>query len=86
MGKNPSAFKNGDNYPVESITSDEELQTFITKLNAQTGQTYRLPTEAEWEYACRSGGKNQTYCGGENVSAYGWHGESWTKGHHPVGG
>jgi hypothetical protein len=55
MGSNPSKWK-GDNLPVEMVSWDD-CQTFITKLNQLTGQKFRLPTEAEWEYAAR-GGKN----------------------------
>ncbi len=85
MDSNPSDFKKGDNHPVEQV-SWNDVQTFISKLNAKTGKIYRLPTEAEWEYACRSGGKEQTYCGGNNLSTYGWYGEDWNTGHHAVGG
>ena len=49
MGSNPSHFK-GDNLPVERVSWDD-VQIFLGKLNAKTGKTYRLPTEAEWEYA-----------------------------------
>jgi formylglycine-generating enzyme required for sulfatase activity len=55
MGKNPSFFKKcGPNCPVESI-SWESIQTFIKKLNQRTGEQYRLPTEAEWEFAANAG-------------------------------
>ncbi len=56
MGNNPSYFKNyGDDYPVEQV-SWNDIQEFIHKLNQKAGgNTYRLPTEAEWEYACRAG-------------------------------
>ncbi len=61
MGKNPSKF-NGDNLPVEQVNWDD-VQSFITKLNAETGKTYRLPTEAEWEYAARAGTSTPFYTG-----------------------
>ena len=53
MGNNPSRFK-GDDLPVENVTWDD-VQVFLQRLNAQTGKNYRLPTEAEWEYAARGG-------------------------------
>lgn len=56
MGNNPSYSKQGDDYPVEQVSWDDAHE-FIRRLSAQSGQQYRLPTEAEWEYACRSGGK-----------------------------
>jgi formylglycine-generating enzyme required for sulfatase activity len=59
MGSNPSYFK-GDNHPVEKV-SWNDCQEFITKLNQATGQTFRLPTEAEWEFAARGGTKSQGY-------------------------
>lgn len=55
MGSNPSNFK-GDNLPVEKV-SWNDCQEFISKLNSMTGRKFRLPTEAEWEYAARGGKK-----------------------------
>ena len=61
MGNNPSNFK-GENLPVEQVSWDD-VQTFLQKLNAKTGKTYRLPTEAEWEYAARAGTTTAYYWG-----------------------
>lgn len=66
MGDNPSHFKNGDDYPVENVTW-YDVQTYLNKLNQKAGKNYRLPTEAEWEYACRGGIAEQTYCGSNDV-------------------
>ena len=62
MGSNPSSFQLGDNYPVDSV-SWNDVQEFIEKLNKQSGMNYRLPTEAEWEYAARAGTTTKWYCG-----------------------
>ncbi len=67
MGTAPSSFKNRDDCPVESVSWDN-VQAFIQKLNAQTSRTYRLPTEAEWEYAARGGGKQVLFGNGKNVA------------------
>ena len=64
MGSNPSYFK-GDNLPVERV-SWNDCQEFIRKLNQKTGKSFRLPTEAEWEYAARGGAKTSLY-NGENI-------------------
>jgi formylglycine-generating enzyme required for sulfatase activity len=60
MGNNPSNFKKAADYPVEGVNWND-AQEFIRRLNAQSGVIFRLPTEAEWEYACRAGGKEQIY-------------------------
>ncbi|WP_066374986.1 MULTISPECIES: bifunctional serine/threonine-protein kinase/formylglycine-generating enzyme family protein [unclassified Anabaena] len=61
MGKNPSYFK-GDNRPVETVSWDDAVE-FCKKLSQKTGKTYRLPSEAEWEYACRAGTTTPFYFG-----------------------
>ena len=73
MGNNPSNFK-GDNLPVE-IVSWNDCQEFISKLNKMTGKTFRLPTEAEWEYAARGGKKSRgyQYSGSSNLSDVAWY-------------
>ncbi|MEZ4919364.1 MAG: SUMF1/EgtB/PvdO family nonheme iron enzyme [Saprospiraceae bacterium] len=68
MGKNPSLFRNCDDCPVENV-SWNDVQDFLKKLNAKyPGQNYRLPTEAEWEYAARGGGKQMLFGNGKNVA------------------
>jgi formylglycine-generating enzyme required for sulfatase activity len=66
MGTNPSYFKDCDNCPVEQV-SWNEIQDFLQKLNTKTGKNYRLPTEAEWEYACRAG-TTTTFNTGDNLT------------------
>jgi hypothetical protein len=62
----------------------EDTQEFIRRLNARTGKVYRLPSEAEWEYACRAGRRDR-YCGGDDLDRVAWHyGNSGNKTH-PVG-
>ena len=85
MGSNPSEFK-GDNLPVEQV-SWNDCQEFISKLNGLTGKKFRLPAEAEWEYAARGGKKSRgyQYSGSSNVSDVAWYdGNSGSKTH-PVG-
>ncbi|MDD5300184.1 MAG: SUMF1/EgtB/PvdO family nonheme iron enzyme [Gallionella sp.] len=84
MGNNPSHFSScGDSCPVEQV-SWNDAQAFIQKLNAKTGKQYRLPTEAEWEYACY-GGIQSEYCGGNNFDAVGWNNDNCNRQIHPVG-
>ena len=71
MGNNPSYFVAcDDTCPVEQV-SWSDTQIFIKKLNAKTGKLYRLPSEAEWEYACRAGAQ-QEYCGSDNADSVAW--------------
>lgn len=83
MGKNPS-FHKGENYPVDNV-SWNDAQEFISKLNQQSGKQYRLPTEAEWEYAARSGGKPEKYAGGDNVDLLAWNSANSNLLTHQVG-
>ncbi len=74
MGRSLSSF-NGNRRPIERVTWDD-AQSFILKLNDRSGMTYRLPTEAEWEYAARSGGRQEKYAGTSSRSSlvsFAWH-------------
>lgn len=85
MGNNPSHFKGcGDNCPVEGVTWDE-VRKFIKKLNKKTGMKFRLPTEAEWEYACRSGGRKEKFSGGNSADEVAWYRDNAERRPHPVG-
>jgi formylglycine-generating enzyme required for sulfatase activity len=75
MGSNPSNFSScGDNCSVENV-SWSDAQDYMRKLSQKTGKTYRLPSEAEWEYACRAGGTH-TYCGSNDVDSVAWYKEN----------
>lgn len=80
MGGNPSkATGCGDACPVENV-SWHEVQDFLQRLGARTGKSYRLPSEAEWEYACRAGSRN-AYCGGDDRAILTWFGKAGTQLH-----
>ena len=85
MGENPSDFK-GDNLPVENVSWDD-CQEFIRKLNELTGKNFRLPTEAEWEYAARGGKRSNgaKYAGDNNIDNVAWYGQNSNNTTHPVG-
>jgi formylglycine-generating enzyme required for sulfatase activity/predicted Ser/Thr protein kinase len=82
----PSYFKNCDDCPVESV-SWNDIQEFIKKLNQKTGKKYRLPTEAEWEYAARGGsaGSPTRYSGSNNIDEVAWYSSNSGSKTHPVG-
>lgn len=84
MGDNPSFFK-GDNLPVEQV-SWNECQEFIRKLNQATGKNFRLPTEAEWEYAARGGNKSNgyKYAGSDRIDNVAWYRGNSGYQTHPV--
>ena len=84
MGSNPSNFT-GTNLPVEKVSWDD-CKTFIAKLNALTGKNFRLPTEAEWEFAARGGNKSRgyKYCGSNTLSDVAWYVDNSDNKTHPV--
>ena len=84
MGSNPSNFT-GKNLPVEKVSWDD-CKTFIAKLNALTGKNFRLPTEAEWEFAARGGNKSRgyKYCGSNTLSDVAWYVDNSDNKTHPV--
>ncbi|MCY2931224.1 MAG: formylglycine-generating enzyme family protein [Planctomycetota bacterium] len=88
MGKNPSFFKGAKN-PVENVTWDNAVE-FCKKLSEKTGKTVTLPTEAQWEYACRAGSKTAFHYGDDADNAglgdHAWYVENCKDTTHPVGG
>ncbi len=87
MGNNPSYFKPCFECPVESV-SWNDAQEFLDKLGRKDGKKYRLPTEAEWEYAARSNGKKERFPGTDNDNElvdYAWYTGNADKKTHPVG-
>ncbi|GBU23024.1 hypothetical protein R80B4_02937 [Fibrobacteres bacterium R8-0-B4] len=85
MGDNPSEFK-GDSLPVESVDWNDAHE-FIKKLNAMSNKRYRLPTEAEWEYAARGGIMREglKFSGSGNADDVAWYDENSGEATHPVG-
>lgn len=85
MGSDPPElkFKGCDDCPVERVSWDD-VQGYLAKLNRVSGKQYRLPTEAEWKYAC-DGGASQEYCGSGDVDAVAWYDKNSGAKTHPVG-
>ncbi|TRU06187.1 MAG: formylglycine-generating enzyme family protein, partial [Microcystis sp. Msp_OC_L_20101000_S702] len=86
MGTNPSEFQNNPQNPVERV-SWNNAQAFCQKLSQITGKTYRLPTEAEWEYACRAGTTTRYYFGDDanQLGDYAWYSANSQSKTHPAG-
>ena len=86
MGSNPSGFNSCTNCPVEDVKW-KDIQEFLARLNKQTGGRYRLPTEAEWEYAASGGTKSKGYkfSGSNDPAEVGWIKSNADAKTHPVG-
>jgi len=86
MGNKPSYHKGDPNRPVDGVSWDD-VQEYITKLNQRTGKSYRLPTEAEWEYAARGGSSSRgyKYSGSNTLSDVAWYDDNSNDETHPVG-
>lgn len=85
MGSNPSHFTANIQRPVEQVSWDD-CQTFISRLNELTGETFRLPTEAQWEYAARGGNQAQgrLYSGSNTIDDVAWYWDNSSSTTHPV--
>ena len=86
MGNNPSYFQGNSQNPVEQVSYDDAV-AFCQKLSEMTGKNYRLPTESEWEYACRAGTVTEYYFGDDasQLGDYAWYDGNSQRTTHPVG-
>jgi formylglycine-generating enzyme required for sulfatase activity len=86
MGNNPSRFKDNPKNPVEQVNW-HDAQAFCQKLNQKTLKKYRLPSEAEWEYACRAGTQTGYYFGDDEkqLGEYAWYQDNSGSKTHPIG-
>ncbi len=87
MEANPSQFKSGHHYPVEQVRW-YDVEEFVRRLNEKTNMNFRLPTEAEWEYAARSGGREEKWAGTNSeseIDEYAWFEFNSDNKTHPVG-
>ncbi|MEI7841787.1 MAG: SUMF1/EgtB/PvdO family nonheme iron enzyme [Gallionellaceae bacterium] len=84
MGKDTMRLNDCETCPVEKISWDD-AQLYLQKLNGKTGKQFRLPSEAEWEYACRAGGQHK-FCGGDDASKVAWFAGNSGIATHPVAG
>jgi formylglycine-generating enzyme required for sulfatase activity len=86
MGNTPSYSAHCDNCPVNNVSWDD-IKVFISKLNRKTGKNYRLPTEAEWEYAARGGSKSKgyKYSGSNDLNSVAWYDKNDNNKPHAVG-
>ncbi|MBN1436089.1 MAG: formylglycine-generating enzyme family protein [Sedimentisphaerales bacterium] len=82
MGSNPSCFADNPNYPVEQASWDQAVE-FCRRLSEAEGRCYHLPTEAQWEYACRAGTETVFYFGDDDaeLGQYAWYYDSVDEGH-----